>query len=84
MRNYKTSIGKSKIDKNNIQLISKFNSVLFCLYQFKDLMNELNKYSLENQYNITKLLIENYNNKNNKIQEIFSKSIKTDKFEIII
>ena len=87
----KENVGLLQQPKINYQINNKFNSVLLCLYQFKYFINELIKYSSDNNNNkfISSLFPYFINfekgiifNKNN--QSIISGLIETDYNKIII
>ena len=68
-------------------IISKFNSILMCLYLSNIFIQELYKLSSDNKNIIIKAFVEYFKNyqpdKLDKIKSIFSKSIKIDNFEYI-
>ena len=68
-------------NKETKNKISKFESILKCLYLSNIFIQELSKFSLDNKNTITEEFIENFLNfKSDKIKSIFSKSIKIDIF----
>ena len=72
---------------NNIttpKIITKLDSVLWCLFFLNVFYQELSKFSSDNKNVITKIFVEYFQNFNiDKIKSKFSKSIKTDIFEFI-
>jgi hypothetical protein len=65
-------------------IITKLNSVLWCLFNSNVFYQELSKFSSDNKNVITKIFVEYFQNFNiDKIKSKFSKSIKTDIFEFI-
>ena len=78
---------KSEDITATINIISKFNSIIMCLYLSNIFIQELYKLSLDNKNIISKAFVEYFKNcqmdKLDKIKSIFSKSIKIDNFEDI-